>query len=100
MVPSYKGPPGSEVLYKLFKDAFTERGINGTVLEKFAGNSDYGSFVGTLKKPSGGLHTGSSPKEDPCYHRKCDTVDNIDPKVLTTNALVSWPAVEAYDMVC
>ncbi|KAF2419769.1 Zn-dependent exopeptidase [Tothia fuscella] len=88
-VPAYKGPPGSEVLHKLFKDAFTERGINKTVIEKFAGNSDYGSFVGTLKKPSGGLHTGSSPKEDSCYHRKCDDINNVDKEVLTTNALIT-----------
>jgi Zn-dependent M28 family amino/carboxypeptidase len=90
LVPSYTGPPGSEVLHKLFLDAFTERGINSTIKEKFAGNSDYGSFVGTLKKPSGGLHTGSSYAQDPCYHRKCDTVDNIHADVLTTNALVSF----------
>jgi Zn-dependent M28 family amino/carboxypeptidase len=88
-IPSYNGPPGSEILYKLFLDAFNEKGINKTQVEKFAGNSDYGSFVGKLKKISGGLHTGSGYAQDPCYHRKCDTVNNIDPYVLTTNALVS-----------
>jgi hypothetical protein len=83
------GPPGSEVLYKLYLDAFTERGINGTVREQFLGNSDYKAFVEVLKIPTGGVHTGTRRPQDPCYHQPCDNIDNINPSVLTTNAQVS-----------
>jgi Zn-dependent M28 family amino/carboxypeptidase len=89
VIPQMNGPPGSEILSKIFVDAFQQKGINSTVKEKFAGNSDYGSFVGKLKKPSGGLFTGAGYAQDPCYHRACDTINNIDTKVLTTNGLVS-----------
>jgi Peptidase family M28/PA domain len=82
------GPPGSEVLYRLFLEAFTERSINGTVREQFLGNSDYKSFVEVLKIPSGGVHTGTMPQQDPCYHQQCDNIDNIHPSVLITNAQV------------
>jgi hypothetical protein len=91
-MPAYKGPPGSEILTKLFLDAFHEKGINETVAEKFAGNSDYAYFTGRLKKPAGGLFTGEGFAQDPCYHRMCDTVDNIDSYVLATNGQVRLKA--------
>ncbi|KAF2675414.1 leupeptin-inactivating enzyme 1 precursor [Microthyrium microscopicum] len=96
--PGMGGPPGSEILHKLFLDAFINKGINSTVPEKFAGNSDYGSFIGRLNKPSGGLHTGSGYAQDPCYHRKCDTVDNINAQVLTTNAQITAQVISILAM--
>jgi Zn-dependent M28 family amino/carboxypeptidase len=96
IIPSMNGPKGSEILSKLFVDSFEQKGINFTVKEKFAGNSDYGSFVGKLKKPSGGLFTGAGYAQDPCYHRACDTINNIDTKVLTTNGLVRCLEMKFY----
>jgi len=40
----------------------------------------------TLRKPVGGLHTGTGVAQDPCYHQKCDTYDNANGTVLTANA--------------
>ena len=39
-----------------------------------------------LRKPVGGLHTGTGTAQDPCYHQKCDTYNNTNGAVLTTNA--------------
>ncbi len=32
--------------------------------------------------PVGGLISGASRREDPCYHRACDDVENVDPAAL------------------
>jgi Zn-dependent M28 family amino/carboxypeptidase len=82
-----KAPLGSEVVESLFVDALHGKGLN-TTSAMFNGGSDYASFKDILKKPVGGLHTGTMP-QDMCYHQKCDRVDNINSFVLTTNAKVS-----------
>lgn len=51
------GAPGSEVIEKLFVDYLTGKGITVTPAV-FTGGSDYASFMDTLHKPVGGLHTG------------------------------------------
>lgn len=51
------GAPGSEVIEKLFVDHLTGKGITVTPAV-FTGGSDYASFMDTLHKPVGGLHTG------------------------------------------
>lgn len=82
-------PPGSEVVEKLFVDDLTSKGINVTSAV-FTGGSDYASFMTVLKKPVGGLHTGTGIAQDPCYHKECDTYDNANPDTLTVNAKVSY----------
>jgi hypothetical protein len=79
------GAPGSDVIEKLFVDHLTSKGINVTAAV-FTGGSDYASFMSTLGKPVGGLHTGTGVAQDPCYHQACDTYNNSNPTTLTINA--------------
>ncbi|KAF3930505.1 hypothetical protein ABW19_dt0200983 [Dactylella cylindrospora] len=79
------GAPGSDVIEKLFVDHLTAKGINVTAAI-FTGGSDYASFMSTLKKPVGGMHTGTGVAQDPCYHQKCDTFANANGTVLEVNA--------------
>jgi Zn-dependent M28 family amino/carboxypeptidase len=81
------GPAGSDVIEKLFVDDLTSKGISVTPAV-FTGGSDYASFMAVLKKPVGGLHTGTGVEQDPCYHQACDTYDNANSTVLTINAKV------------
>ncbi|KAG0132212.1 hypothetical protein HOY82DRAFT_591167 [Tuber indicum] len=79
------GPPGSDVIEKLFVEDLTRKGITVTPVP-FTGSSDYASFMDTLKKPIGGLHTGTGVEQDPCYHQACDDYANPNSTVLTINA--------------
>ncbi|KXS97877.1 hypothetical protein AC578_5036 [Pseudocercospora eumusae] len=79
------GAPGSDVIEELFVDYFTSKGINVTAAV-FTGGSDYASFMSTLEKPVGGLHTGTGVAQDDCYHQACDVYNNTNPGQLTTNA--------------
>ncbi|KAF8453743.1 hypothetical protein BDZ91DRAFT_46971 [Kalaharituber pfeilii] len=79
------GPAGSEVIEKFFNDYFAKVGIT-TTPAAFTGGSDYASFMDNLRKPVGGLHTGTGTEQDPCYHQKCDTYNNANATVLTANA--------------
>lgn len=79
------GAPGSDVIEKIFVDDLTSKGINVTAAI-FTGGSDYASFMDVLKKPIGGLHTGTGIEQDACYHQECDTYDNANPETLTINA--------------
>ncbi|KAF2220785.1 hypothetical protein BDZ85DRAFT_31361 [Elsinoe ampelina] len=79
------GAPGSDVIEKLFVDHLTSKGINVTAAI-FTGGSDYASFMSTLNKPVGGLHTGTGVAQDDCYHQQCDVYGNANPNTLTINA--------------
>lgn len=79
------GPAGSDVIEKIFVDDLTAKGINVTAAA-FTGGSDYASFMDVLKKPIGGLHTGTGIDQDDCYHQECDDYDNANPETLTINA--------------
>ena len=81
------GPPGSDVIEKLFVDHLTSKGITVTPAA-FTGGSDYAHFMDDLNKPVGGLHTGTGEAQDPCYHQECDTFANANGTVLTVNAKV------------
>jgi hypothetical protein len=81
------GAAGSDAIEKLFVDDMTSKGINVTAA-RFTGGSDYASFM-DIGKPVGGLHTGTGPEQDACYHQSCDTIENPDPETLTVNAKVS-----------
>lgn len=79
-------PPGSEWIEKTFVEDMTSKGINVTAA-RFTGGSDYQSFF-NIGKPVGGLHTGTGVEQDPCYHQKCDTIENPNANTLTVNAKV------------
>ena len=82
-------PAGSEVIERIYIDHFESQGL--TVTPAIVTNgSDYASFWQILNKPFGYLHTGTGVAQDPCYHQACDTIDNPDPELLTTNAKVSF----------
>lgn len=83
-------PAGSEVIEKLFVDDLTSKGLTVTPAA-FSGGTDYVGFLETLKKPVGGLFTGTGEAEDPCYHQACDTYANPNATVLTINAKVCAP---------
>ena len=44
-------------------------------------NSDHASFQ-AIGVPVGGLFTGEQPAQDPCYHRACDDLANVNPAAL------------------
>lgn len=79
------GPPGSDVIESLFNKHFEKVGITVTPAV-FTGGSDYASFMDNLRKPVGGLHTGTGVAQDDCYHQKCDTYNNANATVITANA--------------
>lgn len=81
-------PPGSDVIEKLFVDDLTSKGITVTPAA-LSGGSDYVAFLEVLRKPVGGLFTGTGEAQDACYHQACDTYDNANSTVLTVNAKVS-----------
>jgi hypothetical protein len=79
------GAPGSDVIEALFVEHLESQGIEVTPAV-FTGGSDYATFMSTLDKPVGGLHTGTGVAQDPCYHQECDTYENANSTVLTVNA--------------
>lgn len=104
------GPAGSARIEKLLNDAFARLGVT-TGGTDFDGRSDYGSFI-AAGIPAGGSFTGAGGTKtaeearmwggragspyDPCYHRSCDTLDNVDSKALGRNAKVIMHAVRTY----
>ena len=87
------GPDGSDIVEGLFEAWFDQQGKR-SLSTPLDGRSDYGGFL-MLDIAAGGLFSGAEgTKEfdeagafggvageprDPCYHRACDTIDNIDP---------------------
>jgi Zn-dependent M28 family amino/carboxypeptidase len=89
-------PPGSARIESSFHDYFADR---GQAVEELSlrGSSDHASFA-QVGVPVGGLFTGADDRKspeiarrfggaagqpyDPCYHRGCDTVSNVDLRVL------------------
>ncbi|KAL7940823.1 hypothetical protein V8C42DRAFT_361681 [Trichoderma barbatum] len=69
---------GGEVLFNYFKSKGLE-----TFFTIFGdGGSDWQSFI-NLGIPASGTHAGSSISRDPCYHRACDTINNINLTAIT-----------------
>lgn len=91
---------GSGVVQDLFNSFYAKEKIT-VIPTEFSGRSDYRDFL-NAGIPSGGLFTGAevvkSMEErklfgglagasyDPCYHKACDTIDNIDVGVVTDMA--------------
>ena len=57
------------------------------------GASDHASFAAE-GIPVGGLFTGAGERQDPCYHRACDDLDNVDRKALNAMTDVLTAALE------
>ena len=66
--------------------------------ERLGASSDHAPFR-RAGIPVGGLYTGSSERgpggrpHDPCYHRRCDTIDNVDRRVLIEMARAAAEAL-------
>ena len=90
----YDGPDATE---EVFTDYFDSRGIRVEVNSALDGRSDHGPFA-AQGIPTGGLFSGAEgiktreeaaafggnagAPHDPCYHRACDDLDNLDDKAL------------------
>ncbi|MDP9412091.1 MAG: M28 family peptidase, partial [Actinomycetota bacterium] len=90
----YEGP---DVTEEVFTDYFASRGIEVDVDSALDGRSDHGPFAAE-GIPTGGLFSGAEgiktraeaasfggeagAAHDPCYHRACDDLDNLDKRVL------------------
>ncbi|MCD0453671.1 M28 family peptidase [Actinocorallia sp. API 0066] len=93
------GPEGSARIEKAYEGYFKAIGVptQGT---DFTGRSDYGPFI-ARGIPAGGLFTGAEGDKteaealrfggtagkpyDPCYHRACDTLANLNRRALRVN---------------
>ncbi|KAJ3316939.1 hypothetical protein HDU76_001461, partial [Blyttiomyces sp. JEL0837] len=87
--PNLRGPSGN--IQKVFENYFDSVGLAHSPTP-FNGRSDYGPFL-KYGIPAGGLFTGAEEIKteeeakiyggtpgiplDPCYHRPCDTLENI-----------------------
>jgi aminopeptidase S len=65
----------------------------GAEEENAGGRSDHAPFR-RAGIPVGGLFTGAGEPHDPCYHRVCDDIDNIDMPALVRMARAAGEAVE------
>ncbi len=90
------GPNGSALVERVFLDYFASQSLAAAPTE-FSGRSDYSAFIDN-GIPAGGLFTGAEgiktvdeagiyggtagESYDSCYHKICDTTDNIDAVVL------------------
>jgi aminopeptidase S len=93
------GPAGSAEIERTLAAYFSSIGVptRGT---DFDGRSDYGPFIAN-GIPAGGIFTGAEGRKtaaqvqlwggtaaafDPCYHRACDTLTNINDTALDRNS--------------
>ena len=107
-----KGPSGSGTIEGVFNDYFASQGL-ATEPTAFDGRSDYGPFI-AVGIPAGGLFTGAedvkTPAQaaiyggtagvayDPCYHSACDTIENVNKRVLDQMADAAAHATTAFAM--
>jgi Iap family predicted aminopeptidase len=61
--------------------------------ENAGGRSDHAPFQ-RAGIPVGGLFTGAGEPHDPCYHRACDDIDNVDMPILVEMARAAGEAME------
>ena len=89
-------PTGSDAIERVFLDYLRREELNAEPLD-LQGRSDHGPFL-RAGIPVGGLFTGAEEMkterqasryggvagapEDPCYHQPCDSLDNINQKIL------------------
>ncbi|MFE4541216.1 M20/M25/M40 family metallo-hydrolase [Arthrobacter sp. NPDC056727] len=107
------GPAGSDGIERTFMDYFAQNGLAAEATV-FDGGSDYQPFL-RAGIPTGGLFSGDVDSKtseqvdefggvedddlDPCYHKSCDTIANIDPKLLNEMAGALGYATMAYAMM-
>ncbi|MFF8769341.1 M28 family metallopeptidase [Kitasatospora sp. NPDC015120] len=109
-VGSGPGPDGSAQLERHITDYLDRRGLphEGT---DFTGRSDYGPFI-DAGIPAGGTDTGAEVIKtaaqaatyggtagqafDPCYHKACDDLRNLDMKAFDVNIDVIADSVGTY----
>jgi Zn-dependent M28 family amino/carboxypeptidase len=65
----------------------------GAEEENAGGRSDHAPFQ-RAGIPVGGLFTGAGEPHDPCYHRACDDIDNVDMPILVKMARAAGEAME------
>jgi Iap family predicted aminopeptidase len=65
----------------------------GVEEENAGGRSDHAPFQ-RAGIPVGGLFTGAGAPHDPCYHRACDDIDNVDMPILVKMARAAGEAME------
>jgi Iap family predicted aminopeptidase len=78
--------PGIERLLRRLVGARAEE-------ENASGRSDHAPFE-RAGIPVGGLFTGAGRPHDPCYHRACDDLSNVNVRVLVQMARATAEAVE------
>lgn len=88
-----EGPEGSAAIERLLTERLASLGVQARGAPFLSDDSDYAPFV-DAGIPTGGVFTGDAGKKtpeqvalwggrpgvayDPCYHRACDTVANVD----------------------
>lgn len=91
------GPRGSGRIEEIFTDYFGSQGLETRTDSTLEGRSDHVPFA-DAGIPVGGLFTGAEGTKteeeaslyggeagephDPCYHKACDTLENLDPRAL------------------
>ncbi|KAF9446779.1 Zn-dependent exopeptidase [Macrolepiota fuliginosa MF-IS2] len=104
------GPPGSDHIEKTFENFFASAGVKSAPTE-FNGRSDYGPFL-DVGIPAGGLFTGAEGNKtaeeaawwggqanvayDVCYHRACDTIDNLNLPAWVQNSKAIAHSIATY----
>jgi aminopeptidase S len=77
---------GDGTIQEALSDAVRDEGLDPTPID-LEGRSDHAPFQ-EAGIPTGGLFTGADEPapdgkpHDSCYHRACDTVDNVDLEIL------------------
>ena len=90
-------PTGSDRVEGAFLDYFASRNLEAEPDDTLVGRSDHGPFA-DRRVPVGGLFSGAEGRKtrgeaedyggaageahDPCYHRACDDLENLDPRLL------------------
>jgi len=97
--PSRTGPPGSTAVVRMLSDQLAKVGAVAEIIP-FDGESDYVAFI-AAGIPSGSMFTGDDAEKstrearswggragepfDPCYHKSCDRIDDLDRTALDRN---------------
>ena len=94
--PEAVGPPGSATIGRVLADQLAKTGVREPEIIEFVGD-DESPFI-DAGIPVGGAESGDDEEKtgkqarlwggqagevyDPCYHKACDTIDNVNPELL------------------